>query len=82
LDDRSDIQAAGSDIDLVNDLCYLGSYILYTGSCERDVKVYIRKAASVFSKMKKIWRNNNISLKIMTRLSLSILTAIFLVNLG
>jgi len=57
--DRSDIQAAGSE---------LGSYISQNVSCEKDVNVRIGKAGAVFGKMKKIWRNTNISLKVKTRL--------------
>ena len=66
--DRSDIQAAGADIEKVDDFCYLGSFISSNGSCEKDVKVRIGKAAAVFGKMKRIWRNDNISLKVRTRL--------------
>jgi len=46
--DRSDIQAAGSEIQKVDDFCYLGSYISSNGSCEKDIKVRIGKAAAVF----------------------------------
>jgi len=66
--DRSDIQAAGSDIEKVDDFCYLGSLISSNGSCEKDVKVQIGKAAAVLGRIKKIWRNDNISLKVKTRL--------------
>jgi len=66
--DRSDILAAGSEIEKVDEFCYLGSYISYNGSCEKDVKVRIGKAAAVFGKMRKIWRNSNISLKVKTSL--------------
>jgi len=38
------------------------------GSCEKDVKVRIRKAAAEFGKMRMIWRNDNISLKVKTGL--------------
>jgi len=34
----------------------------------KDVKVRIVKAAAVFGKMRKIWRNSNVSLKVKTRL--------------
>ena len=63
-----DIPAAGSEIEKVDYYCYLGSYISSNGSCEKDVKVRIGKAAAVFGKMRKIWRNSNISLKVKTRL--------------
>ena len=59
-------QAAGAEIEKVDDFCYLGSYISYNGSCEKDVKVRIGKAAAVFGKMRKIWRNSNISPKVNT----------------
>jgi len=52
----------------VDDFCYLGSYISSNGSCENDAKVRIGKAAAVFGKMRQIWRNDNISLKVKTRL--------------
>jgi len=66
--DRSDIQAAGAEIEKVDDFCYLGSYISYNSSCKKDVKVRIGKAAAVFGKMRKIWRNSKVSLKVKTRL--------------
>jgi len=62
------IQAAGAEIEKVDDFCYLGSYISYNGSCEKHVKVRTGKAAAVFGKMGKIWRNSNVSLKVKTRL--------------
>jgi len=52
----------------VDDFCYLGSYLSSNGSCEKDVKVRIGKAAAVFDKMKKISKNDNISLRVKTRL--------------
>jgi len=42
--DRTDIQGTGSDIEKVDDFCYLGSYISHNGSCEKDVRVRIGKA--------------------------------------
>jgi len=37
------------------DFCVLGSHILYNHICKKDVEMHIRKAATVFRKMKKIW---------------------------
>ena len=59
-------EAAGSDILKVDDFCYLGSYVSSNACCEKDVKARIGKAAAVFGKMRKIWRNNNISLQVKT----------------
>jgi len=55
-DNSSDIQAAGMDLELVNVFCYLGSYIAYNRSCEKDVKVRIGKAATIFGKLGKSGR--------------------------
>jgi len=66
--DKSDIQAAGLVIENVDDFCYLSSYLSSTSSCEKDVKVRIEKAAVVFGKMRKIWKNENISLRVKIRL--------------
>jgi len=45
---RLDIQAARMDLEAMSDFCYLGSYISYNGSCEKDVRVRIGRAAEVF----------------------------------
>ena len=71
--DWSDIQ-----VELVSDFCYLGSYISFHGNCEKDVKVRIGKAATVFEKMKKIWRNNKISSEVRTWLYESIILSTLL----
>ena len=38
---RSDIEVTGLDLELVSDLCYLGSYISYNGGWEKDIQVCI-----------------------------------------
>jgi len=40
---------------VVDEFCYLGSYISHNGNCEKEVKVRIGRASSVFGKMKKVW---------------------------
>jgi len=72
------IQVEERDLELVSDICYLGSCISFNGSCEKDVKVRIGKAATVFGKMKKIWRNNKISLEVKMRLYESIILSTLL----
>jgi len=66
--DRTDIQATGSNIEKVDNFCYLASYISHNGSCENDVTVHIGKATAVFGKMMKIWKNKCIRLKVKMRL--------------
>jgi len=71
--DRMDIQAAGMDLEAVSDFCYLGSYISYNGSCEKDVRVDIGKAAAVFGQMTGVWKSSNISLRVKMRLCESVI---------
>jgi len=62
----ADIHFQGSIVEVVDEFCYLGSYISQNGNCEKDVKVRIGKVSAVFGKMKKIWRNehNNLHTKL------------------
>jgi len=78
--DRTDIQATCSDIEKVDDFCYLGSYISHNGSCEKDVRVRIGKATAVFGKMRKIWKNKCINLKVKMRLYEAIVLSTLLYN--
>jgi len=50
----------------------------YNGSCEKDVRVRIRKAISVFGKMKRTWKNKCISLKVKMRLHEAIILSTLL----
>ena len=45
---ETDIQAASTHINVVEDLCFLGSCISSNGSCEKDVRVRTGKAAANF----------------------------------
>jgi len=51
--ERTYIQEAGMDLELVNDFCYLSSRISYNGKCEKDVNMWIGKAATVIGKYEK-----------------------------
>ena len=64
----ADIEVQGSAVEVVDEFCYLGSYISQNGNFEKDVKVRIGKASAIFGKMKKVWRNKHINL--LTRLRL------------
>ena len=58
----ADIHVQESTVEVVDEFCYLGSYISHNGNCEKEVKVRIGRASSVFGKMKKIWANKHINL--------------------
>jgi len=68
-----DISAAGMDLEAISDFCYLGSYISYNGSCEKDVRVRIRRTAAVFGKMREVWKSSRISLRVKMRLYESVI---------
>jgi len=51
---RPDITAAGSEIEVVVEFCHSSSYVNNNGSCNRDTRVQISKASGVFGKMRKI----------------------------
>jgi len=62
--DRMDFQAAAMDLEAVSDFCYLGSCISYNGSCEKDVRMHIGKAAAVFGKMRGVRKSSKVSLRV------------------
>jgi len=64
----TDIQVQCSTVEVVDEFCYLDSYISQNGNCEKDVKVRIGKASAIFGKMKKVWRNKHINLLTKLRL--------------
>ena len=64
----ADIHVQGSTVEVVDEFCYLGSYISHNGNCEKEVKVRIGRASSVFGKMKKVWANKHINLQTKLRL--------------
>ena len=54
------ITAEETNVEMVEDFCYLGSYISRTGSCDKECMVRIGKAASSFGRLSNIWKNKNI----------------------
>ena len=65
----ADIHVQGSSVEVVDEFCYLGSYISHNVNCEKDVKVHIGRASSrIFGKMKKVWGNKHINLQTKLRL--------------
>ena len=69
----ADVQVQGSTVEMVDEFCYLGSYISQYDNCEKDVKVRIGKASAIYGKLKKVWRNKHINLQTKLRLILSTL---------
>jgi len=46
----------------------VATYRMHSGGCEKDVSVRIGKATAVFGKMRKIWKNKCINLRVNMRL--------------
>ena len=64
-------------IDQVGSFSYLGSIISKDGGSSEDVKSRIAKAQGVFSQLKKVWKNRNISLHTKIRiLETTVMTAV------
>lgn len=72
------IQAAGTRIEVVKDFCYLGSYISSNGSCEKDVKVRIGKAAASFGKLSNVWNSKSVSHTVKVKLYETLILSILL----
>ena len=60
--------AEGTNVEVVEDFCYLGSYLSRTGNCDKECMIRIGKAASVFGRLVNIWKSKNISLAVKIRL--------------
>ena len=51
-------------MEVVDEFYYLGSYMSHNGNCEKDMKVCIGRASSMFGKMKRVWGNKHIKLRL------------------
>ena len=76
--DDTDIQAAGTHIEMVEDFCYLGSYISNNSSCEKDMKVRIGKAAASFARLSNIWNSKTVSQTVKVKLYETLIMSILL----
>ena len=50
-------EIGGSTVDIVEDFCYLGSYMSNNGNCGMDCQTRIGKANDVFGRVNDIWKN-------------------------
>ena len=56
-EDSTVITAEGTNVEVVEDFCYLGSHLSRTGNCEKECMIKIEKAASVFGRLVNIWKS-------------------------
>ena len=64
-EDSTVITAEGTNVEEVEDFCYLGSYLSRTGNCDKECMI---RMASVFGRLVNIWKSKNISLALKVRL--------------
>jgi len=73
--DGTNIEVAESTIEVVHDFWYLDSYISRNSNCDKECQARIRKANSVFDRLKEVWKNKHISLPIKVKLYESLVMA-------
>ena len=61
-EDSTVITAEGTTVEVVEDFCYMGSYLSRTGNCDKECMIRIGKAASVFGRIVNIWKSKKIRL--------------------
>jgi len=76
-EDSTVITAEGTNVEVIEDFCYLGSYLSRTANCDKEC-IRIGKAASVFERLINIWKSKNISLAVKIRLYESLVIATLL----
>jgi len=67
-EDSTVITAEGTNVEVVEDFCYLGSYLSRTGDCDKECMIRIGKVTSAFGRLVNIWKSKNISLAVKIRL--------------
>jgi len=77
-EDSRQIRIGSTEVENVEDLCYLGSWLSTNGNCDKDCQIRIGKASSVFGRLQGVWRNKHISLKVRVRLYESLVTSTML----
>ena len=67
-EDNTAVITEGTEVELVEDFCYLGSNISRLGNCDKECTMRIGKASSVFGRLLNIWKSKNISLPVKVKL--------------
>ena len=55
-------------VEVVEDFCYLGSFLSSNSNCDKDCLTRNGKAASVFGRLKAVWKNKYISFPVKVKL--------------
>jgi len=62
-EDDSDMVSVngGNQLEIVDEFCYLGSFLALSRSCDKDLSTRIGKASEAFTCMCNIWKSKRIS---------------------
>ena len=66
--DNTEIQTGNAAVEMIEEFCYLRSYVTSNSSCDKDCQTRIGKASSVFGRLKSMWKNRHISTTLNVRL--------------
>ena len=72
------IQLEGSDIEEVEKFVYLGATVTTTGGAVENISARLGKAQGVFSNLKNIWKNSQLSINTKLRIFRSSVLAVLL----
>ena len=62
------ITGEGTNVKVVEDFCYLGSYLPRTGTCDKECKTRLEKRQVFMGRPVNIWKSKNISFEVKIRL--------------
>jgi len=68
MSDKRCIMAESQIVKTVQELYYLGNVISDTSSCDKEIKMRLGKANSVFGRLNAIWRSRDLNCNIKIRL--------------
>jgi len=66
--DSTEVKIGSSVVEVVEDFCYLESFLSSNSSCDKDCLTRIGKAASVFGRLKAVWKNKYIRFPVKVKL--------------
>ena len=66
--DSTEVEIGSSVVEVVEDFCYLESFLSSNSNCDKDYQTRIGKAASVFGRLKAVWKNKYRSFPVKVKL--------------
>jgi len=76
-EDSREIRIRSTEVENVDDFCYLGSWLSTNGNCDKNCQTRIGKASSVFGRLQDVWRNKHLKVKVRLYESLVMSTMLY-----